>query len=817
MSAGAEDPQPLFRYSFGAAEFDEVRFELKVHGKAVDPQRKPLEVLALMLSAGGQAVSSDELRRRVWGGRPLVDNVVPNAVRKLRLALAPAGDDVIVSRKGAGYRIGVPVRRVVIGRRLRSALQLEPGMAVPHGEGLVLHGLVGRSRHAEVWRAQASMAGGASPRIVKFALDDDGLAALRREAGLAAALRAALGPRLDLADVLASQFEHDPCFIVRADAGTDLLRWAADGERLAAMTPTARLALFLQVCDAVAAAHRVNVVHRDLKPANVLVAPAPGGTWSVQVTDFGSGRLRPADGSVGAGAALGASLNAADLGSGDALTPAYIAPEVLRGAPGGAAADVFALGLLLMQTMAADFHLPLASGWERAIDDRLLREDIARATDADPARRFVDAGALAAALRTLPERREKAARDHAATLRASIQRSWAQLHEVEPAVAEGRRAVAAALLAPGPGSAEAVASQLQLAFDLARLSRFDESEALIGAVEAALAADPAPREAEHARLWWMRSDLLAHRLQLAESLHAAQRAVAHLQRAVEPPYALTDGVLARLGSALRMSGHYADSERIYRQLVTMREARDGPTGESTQRARVQLARALMLQWRTDEAMAIARDAAAHLAATLGEGNLITQQAHDCVASILFKRGEFVAAAETNRRVVAALSALSSAPTDFIATVQSNVGLALLQAGRPAEAEPELRRALEMALGLVAPDAPRAQSIRYQLAFARLDQGRIDGVAALLDGLDPVALKQANQADDWDGRIVFQQGRLAWLMGRREQALDLLRRAEPIVQRLAAKSGALVSPALVRRWIEAVERDGPVPPPLPSEI
>ena len=96
----------------------------------------------------------------------------------------------------------------------------------------------------------------------------------------------------------------------------------------------ARLALFMQVCDAVAYAHRALVVHRDLKPSNVLVAETDAGLQP-KLLDFGIAKLLGADGSelTQTGARV--------------LTPATAAPEQVRGEAPTTQTDVYALGVLL--------------------------------------------------------------------------------------------------------------------------------------------------------------------------------------------------------------------------------------------------------------------------------------------------------------------------------------------------------------------------------------------------------------------------------------------------------------------------------------
>ena len=105
----------------------------------------------------------------------------------------------------------------------------------------------------------------------------------------------------------------------------------------------ARLALFLQVGDAVAYAHRNLVVHRDLKPSNVLVTEgeASEGEPAVKLLDFGIARLLDDEHADGTATETGA----------HALTPAYAAPEQIRGEAATTATDVYALGVLLYELL----------------------------------------------------------------------------------------------------------------------------------------------------------------------------------------------------------------------------------------------------------------------------------------------------------------------------------------------------------------------------------------------------------------------------------------------------------------------------------
>lgn len=103
----------------------------------------------------------------------------------------------------------------------------------------------------------------------------------------------------------------------------------------------ARIGLFLQVCDAVAYAHRNLIIHRDLKPSNILVTDADDQA-GVRLLDFGIAKLLEGtgDGAVETRTGL------------FALTPSYAAPEQLRRQPITTATDVYGLGVVLYELLA---------------------------------------------------------------------------------------------------------------------------------------------------------------------------------------------------------------------------------------------------------------------------------------------------------------------------------------------------------------------------------------------------------------------------------------------------------------------------------
>lgn len=142
-----------------------------------------------------------------------------------------------------------------------------------------------------------------------------------------------------------------------------------------------------QISDALAYVHAQQMVHRDIKPANILLgtdATTADTSVRARLSDFGIVRLLGSDHLTSANFMVG--------------TASYLAPEQARGAEVGPPADVYALGLVMIEALTGVRSFPGPA--MEAVMARLHRRpdipaelptpwpDLLRAmTDADPARR----------------------------------------------------------------------------------------------------------------------------------------------------------------------------------------------------------------------------------------------------------------------------------------------------------------------------------------------------------------------------------------------------------------------------------------------
>lgn len=146
-------------------------------------------------------------------------------------------------------------------------------------------------------------------------------------------------------------------------------------------------AVAAELAEALHVVHAAGVVHRDLKPSNVLFAPAslPGARPRAKLADFGIAVLLDAARVTSPGTIIG--------------TAAYLAPEQVRGADPAPPADVYALGLVLLEALTGTRAYPHADGVGAAlarlnepptVPDTLSpqwRDLLARMLDDDPGRR----------------------------------------------------------------------------------------------------------------------------------------------------------------------------------------------------------------------------------------------------------------------------------------------------------------------------------------------------------------------------------------------------------------------------------------------
>ena len=222
------------------------------------------------------------------------------------------------------------------------------------------------------------------------------------------------------------------------------------------------VAMILQVCRALQAAHAHAIVHRDLKPANIFRTTRAGNPDFIKILDFGIAKLLEQDGESGPALTSRHEI----LG-----TPLYMSPEQAAGDTVDVRTDIYSTGVILFELLAgkrpfsgkshaevlraviAGRSLPLATAAPDLVVPPALVAAISRAMATEPDERFPDMTAMIAALEAAvadPARPLAPAREPSAPQPARVVHDpTPSQHETQPVVrarAESRRTLGLAVL-----------------------------------------------------------------------------------------------------------------------------------------------------------------------------------------------------------------------------------------------------------------------------------------------------------------------------------------------------------------------------------
>lgn len=207
--------------------------------------------------------------------------------------------------------------------------------------------VVGTGGMAQVRRATDTVLGReVAVKVFRDDLDEDSAARARLEMQTLAGLT---HPNLVAVHDAGTSGDSQPFLVMELIDGPTLAACCVDGS----LTSDQVIEIGRGLADALAYVHGRGVVHRDVKPANVLIAPS-----GAKLTDFGIARIVDGARHTGTGLTIG--------------TAPYLSPEQVTGEPVGPPADVYALGLVLLECLTG--HREYSGGPVETAMARLHRQ-----------------------------------------------------------------------------------------------------------------------------------------------------------------------------------------------------------------------------------------------------------------------------------------------------------------------------------------------------------------------------------------------------------------------------------------------------------
>ncbi len=469
-----------------------------------------------------------------------------------------------------------------------------------------------------------------------------------------------------------------------------------------------RLSLLRSVAEAVQFAHAHAIIHRDLKPSNILVRP--GG--QVCLLDFGIAAHIDESGLSIDHTRTGLRL----------MTPAYAAPEQVRGLRTGAYTDVYALGALLHELLTGQPPFDLASRTPGEASDLIAQSEPPR-----PSRRARDLGLASAAsaaawrdldLLTLKAMHKDPARRYSTA--EAFARDLDRFLRLQPLEASPDRwSYRAGMFARRHARALSAAALISVA-----------AIAFAGFFTFRLAAARSQAREEAARTERIQRFMLDlfHGGDPDSGPPGALRVVQLLDRGARQARSLDAEpriqaeLFLTLGSLYLKQGGLDQASELLNLARTRREALDGPSHPETARVLLALAELLAAQARFDAAESLIRQARSIQTLALPPSHPAHARALSALGKVLSDRGRY---AEAIRVLESASRAAAPADAPGILFELAN---AEFYAGHYPRAEELNRRALPLFRQSLGEGHPTVADVLINLGAVRAEQGDPAGAA-----------------------------------------------------------------------------------------
>jgi serine/threonine protein kinase/Tfp pilus assembly protein PilF len=537
-----------------------------------------------------------------------------------------------------------------------------------------------------------------------------------------------------------------------------------------------RIALFLQVLDAIQFAHRNLVVHRDIKPSNVLV----NSDGAAMLLDFGIAKL------LDTGGAPSEASDATEL-DGSPMTPRYASPEQVGGDAVTTSSDVYSLGVMLFELLSGrlpyrgklgsriELQTAIASGNtippSRAADasaepprglpdrkrlSRALKGDldgiVLKALERDPSRRYPSAEAFARDLTRYLQGEPVEARPYSRTYRA---RKFVRRHRIGVGIAAavtlailGSLAFALVQMQRAQRQRDRAASVSSFLVDLFKVSDPNEAKGKTVTAREILDRGVAKIDQTLADEPLVQSELLRTMGDVYQNLGLYNSALPLLEKALALDRRVrgsddfeTMESMNLLATLLQNQGELDKAEALFREALERRRRVLGNDHADTLNAENNLALVLQQRGKLDDAEALFRESLEGKRRTLKADDPDLLSPINNLGNLLKQEGKYEAAKPYLTELAEKTPRILGEDDPHTLTAISNLGLLLEAEGNLAEAEPRFRKALEGRKRVLGNEHPQTLLSMNFLGDCLREEGRLteaQGLAlAAFEGLHRV--------------------------------------------------------------------------------